>query len=148
MDNLEWISPIFDRTQADVDEIRSNPLSENTKGAYNYNDLNRIENNCGILQKLLLEKFGINIKIQIKTDWCIEDIPTIEEIDRIRSNIIKLINNMNLGDEYNDIEFSNTMNYIKANIIEKDMHLLKNIADTYSKKARFCNSFFCGSLGL
>ncbi len=148
MDSLEWISPIYDRTQADVDEIKKNPLSTNTKGVYNYTDLNRIENNCSVLKELLFEKFGINTKIITKVNWSMEDIPTIEDLDRIRNNIIKLINNMNLGSECKYIEFSNTMNYIKANILEKDMYLLKKIVDTYNKKARYCNTFICGSINL
>ena len=132
---MAWISPIYDRTQADVDLIRLDPTNENNKGAYNYTDLNRIENNCEYVMNLLNDSglFYYPITIQVKTDWNVKDIPHIEEINRIRKNILTLKNGMNLGEEYKEIEFSKTMDYIKANILEKDLALIKGIIDSCVK---------------
>lgn len=145
-----WENPIFDRTQADVDTIRLDPTNANTKGAYNYNDLNRVEKNCEYVMNLLNESglFYYPISIEVKTDWNVKDIPHIREINRIRQNILTLKNGMNLGEEYEDIEFSNTMDYIKANIIEKDLYLIKEIIDSCMREIRKCNTFFCGANGL
>lgn len=141
-----WIQPIYDRTQADVDLIKLDPTNENNKGAYNYTDLNRIENNCEYVMNLInnSDYFSNKINITVKKNWNVFDIPKITEINRIRNNIITLINGMNLGNEYEEIEFSNTMDYIKANILEKDLYLIKLIIETYEKKIRYANTFFCG----
>lgn len=145
-----WIDPIYDRTQADVDTIRLDPTNENSKGAYNYTDLNRIENNCKYVMNLLNNSglFYYPIIIETKTDWTIKDIPHIKDINRIRQNIVSLINGMNLGEEYKEIEFSNTMNYIKANILEKDLELVKNLIASCEREVKRCRMFFCGTNGL
>ena len=42
----EWLTPIVDRTEADTVEAFNNQMIEaHLKGALNYSDLNRIENN-------------------------------------------------------------------------------------------------------
>ena len=115
---MAWIDPIYDRTQADVDLIKLDPTNSNNKGAYNYTDLNRIESNCEYIMNLLnnSDLFYYPINIEVKTDWNVKDIPHIKDINRIRQNILTLKNGMNLGEEYKEIEFSKTMDYIKANI--------------------------------
>lgn len=145
-----WLIPVYDRTQADVDLIKLDPTNENNKGTYNYTDLNRIENNCEYVMNLLNDSrlFYYPITIQTKTDWCVKDIPHIEEINRIRENIITLKNGMNLGGEYKEIEFSKAMDYIKANILEKDLALIKGIIDSCTREERKCNTFYCGFNGL
>lgn len=145
-----WIEPIVDRIQADVDIMRLDPTNENTKGAFNYTDLNRIETNCEYIMNLLNNSGFADsfIKLNIKKDWNVKDIPTITELNRIRNNIIKLINGMNLGKEYEEIEFSNTLNYIKANILEKNLELVKNAIEHYDKQIYNCGAFFCGLDGL
>lgn len=145
-----WIQPIYDRTQADVDTIRLDPTNTNNKGAYNYEDLNRIENNCEYVMNLLNNSglFYIPVEISVKTDWNVKDIPHIKEINRIRNNIITLMNGMNLGEEYKEIEFSNTMDYIKANILEKDLDLIKYIIESCVREIRKCHTFYCGANGI
>jgi len=124
---MAWIDPIYDRTQADVDLIKLDPTNSNNKGAYNYTDLNRIESNCEYIMNLLnnSDLFYYPINIKVKTDWNVKDIPHIKDINRIRQNILTLKNGMNLGEEYKEIEFSKTMDYIKANILEKDFNFNK-----------------------
>lgn len=145
-----WIKPIYDRTQADVDLIRLDPTNENNKGAYNYTDLNRIENNCKYVMTLLNNSglFYIPVVIEVKTDWNVRDIPHIKEINRIRQNIITLMNGMKLGDGYKEIEFSDTMDYIKANILEKNLEMIKDIIESCQRELRKCNTFYCGAMGL
>ena len=145
-----WLKPIYDRTRADVDLIRLDPTNENNKGTYNYTDLNRIENNCQYVMNLLNTSglFYIPVKIEVKTNWTIKDIPNIKDINRIRQNIITLQNGMTLGKGYEEIEFSNTLNYIKANILEKDLYLIKRMLETCKKELRKCNTFYCGTNGI
>lgn len=145
-----WQKPIYDRTQADVDLIKLDPTNANNKGAYNYTDLNRIENNCKYVMNLLNNSglFYIPVIIKVKTDWNVRDIPHIKEINRIRQNIITLMNGMRLGDGYKEIEFSDTMDYIKANILEKDLEMIKDIIESCQRELRKCNTFYCGAMGL
>lgn len=68
-----WIEPVFDRTQADID-------NRTPKGYYNAADLNRIEQNCGYLAGL----FGVSV---ITRPWNRTDFPTPSEFERILSNL-------------------------------------------------------------
>ena len=94
-----WISPVFDRTSEDVlkvqsyetigfkyltDEQKAQWLS-GLKGAWNYKDLNRIENDT----KFLADIYGMK-GINFKTDWTYTDIPNQSDIKRICDNIDKL----------------------------------------------------------
>ena len=82
MDNL-----IYDRTQSDVIYALNNPSSENfLKGAYNYSDLNRVEEWCLYIANIL-NSYNYSVSIITKTNWSMSDFPTSQELERIRSNI-------------------------------------------------------------
>lgn len=70
-----WKEPICDRTQQDVDAGRS-------KGFCNAEDLNRLEDNCGVLGQLL----GVKIAPRVR-EWIAADLPTERELARIAKNI-------------------------------------------------------------
>lgn len=125
-----WITPIYDRTLSDVTEVKNNPLSSNTKGAFNCSDLNRIENNTIYVANLFEEVYGFSLNLVTKTNWSIEDIPTINEINRIRNNILRISQEISIED-FQNIEFSKTMNYMKANALEYDLYLIKNLLENY-----------------
>ena len=125
-----WITPIYDRTLSDVTEVKNNPLSSNTKGAFNCSDLNRIENNTIYVANLFEEVYGFSLNLVTKTNWSIEDIPTINEINRIRNNILRISQEISIED-FQSIEFSKTMNYMKANALEYDLYLIKNLLENY-----------------
>lgn len=74
---------IFDRTQADID-------NRTLKGEYRSEDLNRVETWCEYL-KNELNAVGYSINITTKTDWTMEDMRTMAEMERIRSNIKAII---------------------------------------------------------
>lgn len=138
-----WIKPIYDRTKADVDLIKLDPTNENNKGAYNFTDLNRIENNCEYIMNLLNDSGFLieKISLVIKKDWKVTDIPTIDDINRIRNNILILKKDIV---NIENIEFANTMNYTKANILEKDLEIIKNVIENSKAKIKKCNTFYCG----
>ena len=118
-----WTTPIIDRTYQDVDEIKRNPLSENTKGSWNYFDLNRIENNTRFLYEL--GKVDSS-NLQIKNDWKMTDIPLITDITRIIDNIENLGDTLELPENYQKVDFINTLDYIQVNQIEKNLETIKN----------------------
>ncbi len=143
-----WIEPIYDRTRADVDLIRLDPTNANTKGAYNYTDLNRIEVDCEYVANEYNKKYASfePLNLKIKTDWKVTDIPTITELNRIRNNIKTLMEAVN--DNLEQIEFTNTMDYKKANILEKNLSIIKYVIEFYKKELRTCNMFYCGIDGM
>lgn len=55
-----------------------------TKGAYNYTDLNRVENAVAALAEVL----GLNLTT--KTDWTKYDVPTATDMERYLENVRKL----------------------------------------------------------
>lgn len=77
MENL-----IFDRTQNDLDQ-------GTTKGYYNYTDLNRVESWCEYLA-ILLTSYSYPVSISIKKDWTMTDLPNVNDMERIRSNVDKI----------------------------------------------------------
>lgn len=125
-----WTTPVYDRTLSDVIEVKNNPLSSNTKGAFNCSDLNRIENNTIYVANLFEEVYGFSLNLITKTNWSIEDIPTINEINRIRNNVLRISQEISIED-FQNIEFSKTMNYVKANALEYDLYLIKNLLENY-----------------
>ena len=51
---MAWIDPVYDRDQIDID-------NKTTKGYYNVDDLNRIEENCAYLARI----FGVAITTRV-----------------------------------------------------------------------------------
>lgn len=73
---------IFDRTRNDLDQ-------GTTKGHYNYTDLNRVEAWCEYLANLL-NSYSYPVSISIKKDWTMFDLPNVNDMERIRSNVDKI----------------------------------------------------------
>lgn len=92
------------------------------KGALNYTDLNRIEGNCGELSELL------GMEITTKTGWTLQDIPTVQEFNRIRGNIELLKTSAYTPYNVPDTPEAPLNTYQKINDIEK---ILYDIYTTY-----------------
>ena len=98
---MSWIEPVFDRTSNDVlkvqtyDTIGFKYLSNEQKiewmnglkGALNFKDLNRIENNMEFLANL----YEIE-NINFKTNWSYIDISSRLDFQRIVDNLKVLVN--------------------------------------------------------
>lgn len=81
---------ISNRTEANVNYAITHQSSEDfLRGAYNYTDLNRIEEWCEYIETEL-NNAGYRVEITTKTDWTDEDFPTQAELERIRSNVALL----------------------------------------------------------
>ena len=85
---MTWKTPIFDRTEADVEYARAHPDEITAlKGAYNYEiDLNRVEGNCQFIAEAL-QRQGYKIEIITKEDWTNTDWLTAAHWTRIRGNV-------------------------------------------------------------
>ena len=141
---------IFDRTIEDVNYALSHPDStEFLKGSYNYTDLNRIESNCEYIVELVND-IGLlpgKINLELKIDWKVTDIPTLMDINRIRNNVKILLEKLNIVN-FEEIVFDNTMDYKKANALEKNLFLLKEQFKKFNKEIRICGTFNCGEGGI
>lgn len=98
--SLSDFNLITDRTQADVDrytELKMKYLSGMTvgekaewetslKGAYNYNDMNRVESAVEYVANRLTEAGYVVIPV-IKKNWSQTDKPTLEDFNRYMKNI-------------------------------------------------------------
>lgn len=93
----EWIDPVTDRTQYDVDRARSyiNSMKgryetlEGMKGCLNISDLNRIEGNIKYLSDIL------SLSLTSK-EWTISEIPTSSDESRIIGNTSSLLSAISL----------------------------------------------------
>lgn len=137
----EFIEPIFDRTQEDVDTLKvllnkgyknftdeeKELWKQSLKGAFNVSDINRIENNIYVLSSYL--NIEIDKKIYAETD-----IPTWSDFLRIRNNLIDIVEYSNLGISPGDVPELPYNTYEKINIIERLMFEIYNL---------FINQFVC-----
>lgn len=74
---MEWIEPVTDRQQSDIQNRTS-------KAYANADDFNRLENNCSILSEVF------ELQLQSKIDWQRKDFPTEANQRRIVENVKKI----------------------------------------------------------
>lgn len=160
---MAWSTPVIDRTLADVDYIKSmlakikligydNLTSgektewnaHNYKGALNYSDLVRIDDNIKYLADTL-NSYGYSITISYR-GWNTGNIPIVADIDRIINNITAIETGF-----YSDptsptlVLGSRTMDYSRVNDIEKCILDLKVLVDGMEYSIKRCGTFNCGA---
>lgn len=124
---------IFDRTLLDVEiALENQDATQFQKGAYNYNDLNRVESWCEYLAEKLGE-YGFIQELVVKTDWSMTDYPTREEIDRIRKNIDTLKGFCYVL-QTREMIYNNTLDYEQANTLEKILFDISKYLENITRK--------------
>lgn len=114
---------IFDRTQQDV-------LDDTEKGQYNVSDLNRVEIWCRYLADKLTA-YGYAVNITTKTNWTQFDKRKASEMERIRSNIRRIMEGYHyLTSIEPNAEF---FNYVKANNWEKILDEINMLMQSMSQ---------------
>jgi len=162
---MAWVEPIKDRTKADVDYIKSivsrikdigysgltvgekaDWESATLKGAFNMVDLQRIEDDITYLATKL-SSYGFTVPITAGITWTRNSIPYMDDLDRIKNNIISIVNGF-----YNDannpilpITGVRTMDYIIANNIEQVLYNTKLLLDSMVLSMKPCGTFNCGA---
>lgn len=146
----DWITPIYDRTQADVDiaiaKISEWKKSGSTnvyalKGCLNVADINRIENNIKYLSDHLTTFYYFPNTVS-KT-WDMSGLPDMAEVTRILGNIEKIISAF--GQSESAPEVPKTMlTYEQINDIEENLYFLKELLDDLVGFFRECGTFTCG----
>ena len=150
---MNWIEPIYDRTQYDVEYAKSRIkyFKQNggitdgveLKGCLNYTDLNRIENNIVYLSETLNELYYRNTIDEPNTQWNMNNTPTKAQVDRIIGNIIKILSKYYTPDGTPDLPETLT-HYEEVNNIEECLYLLKVMIDNMKSMFRECGAFSCG----
>jgi hypothetical protein len=116
-----------------VQSLQSDPNYYETKGAWNAEDLNRIEKNTAYCAEWMLEKKIVrvppNITVYENDYWTKDMIPTKSEIDRILANIRMLVEsskrNPAIAPQLPNIYYGATqINYVLANQIEFALDLM------------------------
>ena len=128
--SVEWIEPIFDRTYGDVQILEMDTMNSNTKGAYNYSDLNRIEQNTKYCMEYMVDRKIIRVppSMAIKMNWVETDIPTRDDMIRIVRNVMILMDNSNpvIEEDFIELHEATQFTYQVANAIEYNLNLMHN----------------------
>lgn len=142
---VEWTTPVFDRTQSDVDyakaQLSSGVNDVEYKGCFNKTDINRIERNSRHLSELLKELYYANDVVY--RVWTDTGVPTESHISRIINNIANLWTNYHKP--ANSVDLPTTLlTYEQVNTIERDLCLLKEMIDDMEQSFPICGDFTCG----
>lgn len=142
---VQWINPIYDRTQADVDyakaQIKLHNNDTELRGCFNVTDIRRIENNTRYLADELNKLYYFNI---INTySWDMSSIPYLAHINRIINNVNILWTKYQKPSDSDALPPS-ILTYEHLNAIERNQYLLKEMLDDMIISFRECGAFGCG----
>lgn len=120
---------------------------EGLKGAYNLEDLHRVDAACDYLAQLL-SRHGYHI-VAVKQDWRREDIPTktqlavyLGNVERLRQAFVVMPGREPLPEDLERLDWQ------KANTIERvllDIYILLN--NMIAAMDRYAGTFYCGEEG-
>lgn len=141
----QWISPVHDRTQSDIDyaisQIAQGNNSSELKGCFNVVDINRIENNVRyIADRLNVLKYTNTVETK---SWDMYGLPNVTEITRLINNVSKLISAYYRPENAPDLP-STLLTYEQVNALEKNLYMIKHLIDSEENQFRFCGTVICG----
>lgn len=141
-----WQEPIFDRTNADTLTVRAGQSNiDNHKGALNYQDLNRIEQNFQyVVQHLFDNAMVVPHTKREYTDWQEANIPWKSEIDRIRENFNSLTNLFLRALNLPIFASSDYLMYSEVNDWERVALVGKTMFDNMEKEYVYSGTIDCG----
>lgn len=141
----QWISPVHNRTQADVELAiallkTGNNISEQ-KGCFNVGDINRIENNVRyIADRLNVLKYTNTIETK---SWDMYGIPNVTEVNRLINNVSKIINAYYKPAGSPALPVT-LLTFEQVNALEKILYMVKHLIDNEENEFRHCGTFNCG----
>lgn len=162
----EWIAPVYDRTEEDVEYAKRNMLDDGGyekayfttndgfyftdaayrhilflvvsehKGAYNASDLNRVNGNMLFLKDVLADN-GITVELKTASRvWQMMDIPTAADFESYLNDVSAIRNAVTQMSDTPHVPSKDKFDYLKANDIEKILY------DTYRLVYRVRDSFY------
>lgn len=147
---VEWITPIFDRTQSDVSfalakikEWREKGSTDTyeLKGCLNVSDINRIENDIQYLSDKLSSLYYF--PHTISKEWSTSGLPDMSDILRITDNVKKIISAYVQTSEAPEVP-DTMLTFEQINDIEENLYLVKEILESMIPSFRSCGTFECG----
>lgn len=158
-----WIEPVFNRTQADVQEAKQLTRRILTEGwdsleteeqsfylgdmigTLNYITLNRIENNNEYINQYI-ESLGFSEWWgTFKTNWTYSDQPNRTNFTRILQNLYHVVS-VNYPVSVYVPSNLNAPTFDQINTIEKLLQELKDIYETIPKSYKYCGTFNSGQV--
>jgi hypothetical protein len=137
---MAWITPIYDRTQADV-------TNKTAKGKLNDTDLNRIETDIEDLKvRVLAYGYDNGISDIESKSWDDEDIAFKTELDRIRDNLNLLKEQYHNYSGSPVVTNTNYLNWEKVNDIEKNLQLLNKALTDMATVFRYSGTDYSGEV--
>ena len=134
---------ITDRTNVDVQNAivnKASPIPQ--RGALNYQDLNRIENNMFIIINLL-KPLGEHFYLDLKYDWIESDILKFVDANRIRNNVY-IMNNSFYNNSIQPISERNRLDFPEVNLWETYVSECNQSIDKIENSYRYCGELICG----
>lgn len=145
---MAWITPVFDRTQADV-EFAIQKIQEwkltgsleitDLKGCFNVSDINRIEGDIQYLSDNLSELYYFS-SVVTKT-WDKASLPTMDDINRLIQNTQTLI--LSICDDAPELP-TTLLTITDVNTLEGNLNKIKMILDDMTASFLECDTFECG----
>lgn len=146
----EWTEPVFDRTIEDVVSAITQIIEWETtgiggitmlKGCLNVPDINRIEDNIAFLTNELSALYYF--PRTTSKSWTMEKLPNTKDVERIISNISKIITEFFQIPEAPELP-DTMLTYEHINSLEENLYHIKNILENMVEMFRECNTFECG----
>lgn len=153
------LSLITDRTAQDVarwQELKSKGLANmttaelaewtNSKGAYNFTDMNRVEAAVNMIAEKLRD-IDIPVSVTTKSNWKRTDIPTANDLTRYLGNVAKLRSSSSGLRHAPALPTSMVrLNYIGANSIEATLLFISEWADRMKDAQKYSGEIYGGEL--
>lgn len=154
----EWKTPVFDRTQEDVEhaiktiadwvnsDMSVNPLAiHDLKGCLNVSDINRIEGNIAYLAEML-NTYGYSPDVSTKS-WTNSGLPNETDISRILYNIRSIVDNFYQQSEASPVPHR-LQGYEDVNSAEENLLLIKELLDCMVASFKKSSTFQSGGTRL
>ena len=117
-------SGMFVRSTLVTDRAQNDITAKTEKAYYNAADLNRVELWTQYLAGLL-HSYGYTVPVTVKTNWTVYDVPFLEDINRIRTNVDALQTGFYSLPDWREIVYNNTLDFNQANALEWDLNAIE-----------------------
>ena len=148
---------ITDRTQADVDALKEilNKIKSGNftaadmeffktpqKGAYNFEDLNRVGEAVNTLAELFSAQ-GYEVAVSAKTNWQMADIPRTTDIAAYLAAVKKIRDVLKIDKALPKMPLT-ILNFEQANQLEMILEKVDFYLQSLIEEFRFCGTFYSG----
>ena len=113
------------------------------KGAFNVQDIKRIENNILYLHKILTD-FQYNVDFKQNPTWNENSIPHLDEINNVRDNVHSLVLALHSPSDCLPIVYSDFLDWRQVNVLEHNLLSLYNWIELMKDGFVYSGTFYSG----